>query len=199
MKATILSICILFTITAHSQSTLNNYKYVLVPAKFDFLKEEDQYGLNSSTKLQLELKGFVALMSNEKLPDEVAGNKCNALTAEVIQKKGFLVTNLTVQLKDCQGNILFKSKEGKSREKEFRPAYNLALQDAFTSLNDVAYKYDGTVAAPVQQVAAAAPTQPAMPVATTPAPAVIADINGTLYAQSIPNGFQLVDTTPKKY
>src|SRR5688500_9169563 len=121
MKATILSICILFTIAAHSQSTLNNYKYVLVPAKFDFLREEDQYGLNSSTKMQLELKGFVALLSNEQLPPEVAANKCNALTAEVVQKKGFLVTNLSVILKDCQGNIVFKSKEGKSREKEFRP------------------------------------------------------------------------------
>ncbi len=32
-------------------TNLNNYKYVLVPKKFDFLKEADQYQLNSLTKV----------------------------------------------------------------------------------------------------------------------------------------------------
>jgi hypothetical protein len=207
MKACALFILLsLFTIAGYSQSTLNNYKYVLVPEKFDFLKEDNQYGLNITTKLLLQQKGFTALMDEETLPAELSANKCNALRAEVVQKKGLFVTNLTLLLKDCQGNVIFKSKEGKSREKDFMAAYNLALRDAFTTLNDTEYKYDGTVFTPAQQAAVA--SQPAPPAAApavaipspaqAPAAAPVTESAGTLYAQATPNGYQLIDTTPKK-
>ena len=212
MKAYAIFIFLLFTVSAYSQNTINNYKYVLVPERFDFSKEDNQYGLNSVAKLLLEDKGFIAFIGNEELPTELVANKCNALRAEVVQKKGLFVTNLTLLLKDCQGNIVFKSKEGKSREKEFHTAYDLALRDAFSSLNDVPYKYDSTALAPSQQAMttpaappAAAPataTAPTPAPATTPAPAPasasVAEAIGTLYAQATPNGYQLIDTTPKK-
>jgi hypothetical protein len=201
MKATILFICTFFTATVLAQSDINNYKYVLVPEKYDFLREADQYGLNTVTKMLLEQKGFVAFLAGEQLPAELAANKCNALMAEVVQKKSLFVTNLTLTLKDCQGNVVFKSKEGKSREKDFHPAFNLALRDAFTSLDDVPYKYNGTVAAQAQQATApttAPATAPTTTAPTTTPAAAATDINGTLYAQAITNGYQLVDTTPKK-
>jgi len=210
MKACTLFILLLLSaVTAYSQTTINNYKYVLVPEKFDFLKEDNQYGLNITTKLLLQQKGFIAFMDEETLPAELLANKCNALRAEVVQKKGLFVTNLTLLLKDCQGNVIFKSKEGKSREKEFMAAYNLALRDAFTTLNDTEYKYDGTVftqsqqatvaAAPVTAPPAAASTPaPASTTAPTPATVVATESAGTLYAQATPNGYQLIDTTPKK-
>lgn len=223
MKAYAIFIFLLFTVSAYSQNTINNYKYVLVPERFDFSKEDNQYGLNSVAKMLLEDKGFVVFIGNEELPKELVNNKCNALRAEVVQKKGLFVTNLTLLLKDCQGNVVFKSKEGKSREKEFHTAYDLALRDAFSSLNDVPYKYDSTALAAPQQAATtpAAPQQaittpavpPAAPVTataptSTPAPAntgtpaptaaSVAEASGTLYAQATPNGYQLIDTTPKK-
>lgn len=198
MKATIFFLFTLLTVTAFSQGDINNYKYVLVPEKYDFAREPDQYGLNTVTKQLLEQKGFVAFMGNEQLPPELAANKCNALQAEVVQKKGLFVTNLTLLLKDCQGNVVFKSKEGKSREKDFHPAFNLALRDAFTSLDEIAYKYNGTMASQPQQVAAAPATAPVTSAPASASAPVAADINGTLYAQAITNGFQLVDTTPKK-
>ncbi len=83
---------------------------------------------------------------------EIVANKCNALNAEVTERKGLFATRLTLTLKDCQGNVIYKSKEGNSREKESQPAYELALRDAFSSLNDVAYKYDGTSFSQPQQV-----------------------------------------------
>ncbi|MVT08406.1 hypothetical protein [Chitinophaga tropicalis] len=200
MKAYALIIFTLFTLTGYSQTTINNYKYVLVPERFEFSKEDDQYGLNTVAKLLLEEKGFTAFVGNSGLPPEVATNKCNALKAEVTQKKGLFSTNLTLVLKDCQDNIIFKSKEGKSREKEFPIAYNLALRDAFSSLNDVPYKYDGAIATQAQAttpapapVSAPAPAQvPAAPPASVTIP------TGTLYAQTTPTGYQLIDTTPKK-
>jgi hypothetical protein len=194
MKACTCIIFALITVIGYSQNSINNYKYVIVPERYSFSRDDNQYGLNTTTRMLLEQKGFSALMGNEKLPPEVAANRCNALMAEVVQKKGFFVTNLTLQLKDCQGNIIFKSKEGKSREKEFPAAFDLALKDAFTSLNDVPYKYDSTIAA--QQQATATPAAPT----SAPAPAMpaAAEITGTLYAQATPNGYQLIDTTPKK-
>ncbi|WP_315821251.1 hypothetical protein [Paraflavitalea speifideaquila] len=120
----------------------------------------------------------------------------------MVEKRGLFVTNLTLLLKDCQGNIIFKSKEGKSREKEFDAAYSLALRDAFTSLNNTPYQYDSTT---VMQPAPATMTPTPAPPATAPAPApattpvAITEATGTLYAQATANGYQLIDTTPKKY
>ena len=187
----------LFSITAYSQSTLNNYKYVLVPERFDFFKTDDQYGLNSLARMLLEDKGFTALMGNGQLPPQVAANKCNALKAEVVEKKGMFVTNLTLLLKDCQGNIIFKSKEGKSREKEFQSSYTEALQNAFASLKEAPYKYDSTTVAvaQAQQPAVVPVPSPSNQVATSPS---ITETTGTLYAQPTSNGYQLIDTTPKK-
>jgi len=200
MKVCTLFIFSLFTIAAYSQNaTLNSYKYVIVPERFDFSREDNQYGLNNTAKLMLEQKGFVAFLDNEQFPPIVAANKCNALRAEVTQKKGFFVTNLTLVLKDCQGNIVFKSKEGKSREKEFPVAYNEALRDAFSSLNDVQYKYDSTALTQAQQVTAAPVAQSSAPApASASASSATVEINGTLYAQPTANGYQLVDTSPKK-
>lgn len=200
MKASAFLILILFTITTYSQNTINNYKYVLVPERFAFSKENNQYGLNFLAKALLEDKGFTSFMGDTDLPPQVVANKCNALIAEVVEKKGLFVTNLTLLLKDCQGNIIFKSKEGKSREKEYPTAYSAALRDAFLSLKEVPYQYDGTTFAQPQQTA----VTPAMPSAA-PAPAptastspAITETTGTLYAQATSNGYQLIDTTPKK-
>jgi hypothetical protein len=198
MKVYTLIIGALLSVAGHAQTSINNYKYVLVPVRYDFSKEDNQYGLNTTTKLLLEQKGFVAYLSNEVLPPELAGNKCNALKAEVTESKGFLVTKLTLMLKDCMGNVVFKSKEGKSREKEWPAAYNGALRDAFTYLDAEPYKYDSTALTPTQPVAATPPTVPPAPSAAPAPPAAVADLTGTLYAQATPNGFQLVDTTPKK-
>lgn len=205
MKLYTIFALLLFTATAYSQNTINNYKYVLVPERFDFFKADNQYGLNTLTKLLLNEKGFTAFVGNEEMPSELATNKCNALRAEVVQKKGLFVTNLTLLLKDCQGNVIFKSKEGKSREKEFQAAYDLALRDAFTSLNDVDYKYDSTAITPTQaQVQPQQPAVAAPPPAPVPAPAqvpaapAVIEATGTLYAQPTPTGYQLIDTTPQK-
>jgi hypothetical protein len=198
MKAPALLILVLFAITVHAQNNINNYKYVIVPEKFSFSRSENQYGMNSLLRDLLEEKGFTAFMSNAQLPQEVAANKCSALMADVVEKKGIFVTNLTILLKDCQGNIIFKSKEGKSREKEFPVAYDGALRDAYTSLKAAPYQYDGTTfTQPQQPTAIPAPVAPA-PASTLPPAAAITEATGTLYAQATPNGFQLIDTTPKK-
>jgi hypothetical protein len=115
----------------------------------------------------------------------------------VLEKNGAFVTSITLVLRDCQGNIIFQSKEGKSREKDYFAAYNSALRDAFSSLTDAAYKYDSTLLAPPPQPVAGTTAAPP-PVPVLPVKPASAGSPGTLYAQVTANGYQLVDTTPKK-
>lgn len=216
MKRFALLLLLLISVAGYAQTTINNYKYVLVPERFSFAKEPDQYGLNTQALGLLGKKGFTTYSDNGNLPPDIAGNRCQALTADLVQKKGMFVTNLTLILKDCQGNIVFKGKEGKSWEKEYVVAYNQALAEAFKSLDETTYSYTGPAAGQPQQTVAAAPVaappaaqvavvtvaQPApapsapasaAPVATAPA----ADAGMVLYAQATATGYQLIDTSPK--
>jgi hypothetical protein len=196
MKNYALLFFLLVSLSGFGQNTINNYKYVLVPEKVDFLNANNQYGLPSQTKFLLEEKGFSVHFDNAEIPKELAGDRCNALKAEVVQRKSIFVTYLTLILKDCQGNIIFKSKEGKSREKEYAAAYNEALQDAFKSLKEVPYAYNGTVNTRPRQAVETAAAPVAVADTTTVTPTT-KDAAETLYAQPTANGYQLVDTTPK--
>ena len=100
MKACAFFIFVLLTVAGYSQNTINSYKYVIVPVRFDFSKEDNQYGLNTTAKVLLQHKGFTAFLDYEDLPPALTTNKCSALKAEVVEKKGFFVTNLTLLLKD---------------------------------------------------------------------------------------------------
>lgn len=195
MKRYFFILFLFFSFSGYAQQSLNNYKYVVVPEKFSFLKTDNLYGLNDLAKFLVEQKGFTAYFDNSELPAEIANNKCSALNLDLIERKTMFTTNLTIVLKDCQGNILFKSKEGKSREKEYKTSYNFALRDAFSAMDSLNY------------VATATPMTP-MPVAAVPkqstvvtyAPATASEVvpaAGTLYAQPIANGFQLINTAPK--
>jgi len=178
MKRYFLVLLLFLSYSGYSQTTISNYKYVVVPEKFNFLKQKDQYSLNSLTKGLLEYKGFTVYFDNTNLPGEVANNRCRALSADVLEKSGMFSTRLTLILKDCQGNIVFKSKEGESREKEYRVAYNMALRDAFTSLDTVPYSYNGSTSEPVQPTTApVAPATPTVTAATVPvtSPEVVAN------------------------
>jgi hypothetical protein len=140
MKKVLFILLFLATSLSYSQS-LNDYKYAIVPSKFDFLKEKDQYRLNTLTKLLMEKYGFVTYFDTDILPTEFAENNCNKLYVEVKNSGNMFSTKLIVVLKDCKNAVLFTSIEGKSREKEYQVAYNQALREAFTSFDKLEYKY----------------------------------------------------------
>lgn len=205
MKRYIIALFLFTSFSAFAQNTINNYKYVIVPAKFEFQKDTNQYSLNNLTGALLQNKGFTVYFDN-KLPAEVANNKCLALQVSMSEKSSMFTTGLSFSLKDCQGTTIFKSKQGKSREKEYETAYTMALRDAFTSLDAIPYAYTTPPASAPAQPAVVAVTPIAAPVKspeTTPAATAkpteptVGQPTGTLYAQAIANGYQLTDTTPK--
>jgi len=179
MKKHIILLLVLFSSLGFSQ-TINDYKYAIVPSKFSFLKEKNQYRLNLLTKLLMEKYGFVTFFDTDILPSEVAENNCNKVFVDVLSNGNMFVTKLSVVLKDCKNTILFTSLEGKSQEKDYLISYNQALREAFNSFEALHYKYNDSDVSKISNT--------------------INDGNLSqiaLFAQPIVNGFQLIDSTPK--
>lgn len=122
---------------------LNQYKHVIVPAQYDFLNEANKYKLNAMTAFLLEKNGFLAIEEGGKIPEVIKKNPCKALSADVLSDSGAFsfVTKVVLVLKDCYGNVVFKSKEGRSRLKKYKFAYRQALRDAFSSLSALNHEY----------------------------------------------------------
>lgn len=187
---------IVFLLLAFSFSfaqSINDYKYAVVPSKFSFLKENDQYRLNTLTKMFLEKHGFTAYLDSDVMPEELINMNCNKVYVDVISVGGFINTKLQVVIKDCKKNVLFTSLEGKSKEKEYQIAYNQALRAAFQSFDALNYKYS-----PKEEILLA-PKQSqviennSMKVAPYQAP----NKDHQLIAKPIVNGFELLDSDAK--
>lgn len=179
---------LLFFITSLSFSqNLNDYKYAIVPARFDFLKEKNQFMINTYTKLFMQKYGFDTYLDSETLPDVMLQNNCNRVYVDVVSTGNFFQTKLKVVLKDCKNNVLFTSLEGRSKEKDLDKSYNQALREAFNSFARLNHVYNGKVSeAYADEKVAIVPQE----IPTTK------DTN-SLYAQTISNGFQLINTEPR--
>jgi hypothetical protein len=199
MRIKFLLVAVFISVIGFAQS-VNDYKAVIVPLKYDFLKSENQYRMATTSKSNLIKAGFQAFYANEELPVEYS-ERCQLLYMDVKKDSGFLVTKLFVEFKDCYGKVIYTSEIGKSKEKDYEAAYRECLNLAFVSINALHYKYSGKTIVPAGKTMAV--TAAPVAVATTAAPATVAapvadmtDPN-LLYAQPTENGFQLIDKTPK--
>jgi hypothetical protein len=179
------------SVSAVSQS-INDYQYVIVPAKFDFLKENDKYRLNTLTKLLLQKYGFKSYLNTEELPEAVADKRCSILYASLEKDNNLFMTKVKVVLKDCQDKIVYETSFGSSREKEYAVAYNQALRAAFQSFDKLNYKYNGKEATDVT-----IPVVPETPIAESPSPNGATNPEIFFFAQPITNGFQVVNSEPR--
>jgi hypothetical protein len=136
----ILITCLIVT-TVFSQANLNDYKYVIVSKKYDFLKEADQYQINSLSKFLFNKYGFQALMEGENYPQDLIQNRCLALKSDLLKDSGIFKTKLIIELTDCNDQVIYTSPEGESREKEYKQAYTEATRNAFKHLELLNYKY----------------------------------------------------------
>ena len=139
MKNTL--VLLLLSISVYAQKNINNYKYVLVPNQMEAFNESDKYQTSSLTKFLLNKNGFIAFLSEENLPAEVALNKCLALKADLEDGSGMFSTIVTLVLKDCYNNVVFKAAEGKSKLKDYKKAYHEAIRKSFNSIQRLNYSY----------------------------------------------------------
>ncbi len=204
MRIKFLLVALFCAIIGFAQS-INDYKAVIIPLKYDFMKSENQYRLATMTKSNLNKAGFNAFYANEELPADLS-DRCQFLYVDVKRDNGFLVTKLFVEFKDCYGKIIYTSEVGKSKEKDYETAYRESLAMAFMSINELHYKYSGQAITSTSRTAVTV-TAPAVIVAAAPAPTTnnlvvvapspdLKDPN-LLYAQPTESGYQLIDKSPK--
>lgn len=181
MKKSFVLFIVFWTCMGFAQHEINSYRYLIVPEKFSFLKQKDQYNLNSLVKIHFEKLGFTVFFDSETLPDSLVNYNCNKLFADVESTGNFLTTKLVITLKDCKNKLVVQSKEGRSKEKDFKISYSQAFRDAFTTFRELNYQYHSST--------------PAQPIAVQPIDST--QTQQLLYAQPIATGFQLVDSSPK--
>ena len=141
MRFLILLFCFAFFKSYAQSDNINNYKYIIVNKQFNFLKEPDQYQTSSLLKFLLAKRGFEVYLENEELPDEIKNDRCNALKGNVEEESGMLTLKVKIELRDCNNNLLYESKVGKSRIKEYRRGYQSAIKDAYNKMTDLKYSY----------------------------------------------------------
>jgi len=141
MKKLLTGIFLFGFVLMSSAQDLNNYKYIIVPETFSFTDGVDQYRLNSLTKFLFEKNGFNTVMKTEDKPVDLKNDPCLGLNTNITDNSNLFVTKLTLQLIDCSGNVVFETKEGSTRAKDFKTAYHEALRDAFSTVETVEYKY----------------------------------------------------------
>lgn len=178
------------------KKNINNYKYIIVKEKFDFLKKSDQYKTSSLTKFLFKKEGFTVFMDTESLPNDLAQNKCLALFTEVKDKSSMFTIKNIIELRDCNQNIIFTSKVGFSKEKKYDRAYYEAIREAFESIKSLKYSYQPIikkaivpVVIPKKEIKIVLKAKEVVKVVVNKLP--------ILYAQSKENGFQLVNATPE--
>ncbi len=111
------------------------YEYVIIPKKFEFFKQENQYNTNFLIKSFFEKEGFKVFYTTDELPEDLAKNRCLGLFANAIEDNSLLKTKIKIEIKDCFNKVIYESAPGESREKDFKTAYTFAFRQALSSMS----------------------------------------------------------------
>ncbi len=227
MKNLLIAVVLLGSFYGSAQEQLNEYKYIIIPKKFDEFKNENQYKTSTLIKYLFEQEGFTAVY-DDALPPDLSQNRCLGLLADLKDDSNMFTTKIRIVLKDCNSKEVFVTEEGTTKIKEYDAAYTDAIRKAFVSFNTVNYVYKPSNATSIEDLPLASgggtvvitqttvetttrqsddpPMSPVQQQATpevqsykdmTPVTSDIKKATSVLYAQEIPNGYQLVDSTPK--
>ena len=138
MKKLILIFIVIISVKSFSQK-LNAYKYAVVPEKFSFQTENNQYNFNELVKAAMRRYGFDPYYNTEELPADVTD--ANKLYVDVVESGNIIYTKLNIVLKDYRNNIVFMTQDGKSKEKQVEVAYNEALRETVKSVELMNHHY----------------------------------------------------------
>ncbi len=137
-----LSIFLMTTFSSVIQAQLNDYKYIIVPKRFDAFKQDNQHLTSTLVKHLFTQKGYLTVY-DDQFPDDLNGNLCLGLNVRLDDNSSMFTTKATLVLVDCKGKELFMTQEGKSKKKQYKDAYNEAISRAFESFGSLDYGYNG--------------------------------------------------------
>jgi hypothetical protein len=136
-------IALVFTFIGFSsfaQTNLDDYKYIIVPKKFNAFKNMNEHQTSTLVKHLFTGKGFAAVY-DDQLPEDLKFNRCLGLMAELQDDSSMFSTKTIINLKDCNDKIVFSTMQGISKEKEYKAAYNEAIRESMRSFNGMNYTY----------------------------------------------------------
>ncbi|WP_222984910.1 hypothetical protein [Flagellimonas meishanensis] len=119
---------------------LNSYKYIIVPKKFEAFNSENLHMTSTMVKHYFTQYGFNAIY-DDAIQVDLVEEPCLALTAELLDFSTLFSTKTFIVLTDCNGKEIFRTIEGRSKEKEYRDAYKEALEESFISFAGMDYRY----------------------------------------------------------
>jgi hypothetical protein len=198
----VFAVLVSFLIQSQEKTSVNSFKYVVVPIKLDFLKEQDQYQTSSLSKFLLEKSGFKTYLSNEIFPEDLSKDRCLALTANIQKKSSFLSTKIYVELLDCRNNLIYQTDVFTTKEKNYKKAYREVLRKAFKPIQALNYSFTPTQDLPKKDE----PKKEKVKERKKPDTVVLKkDVraknehlsSSELTAKSIKNGFNLFDSKSK--
>jgi len=129
---------IFLTSPSFGQKSIPSQKqYVIVKSTFDFLKQVNRYKANSFTKFLFSKAGYEVYLDNEELPEELYYNKCSALHVDVKDKSNLFATRNFIELADCNGKVLYSSKLGTSKLKDYERSYRQSIRNAFFTIENL--------------------------------------------------------------
>ncbi len=137
-----LSIFLMTTFTGVLQAQLNDYKYIIVPKRFDAFKLENQHLTSTLVKHLFTKRGYLTVYEDQ-FPDDLNMNRCLGLSVRLDDNSSMFTTKSTLVLVDCKGTELFITEEGKSKKKDYKDAYNESISKAFESFATLDYNYNG--------------------------------------------------------
>lgn len=177
---------VLFTFTFSVAQ--ENYKYAIVPKKFSFFSDENEYNTSSMTKSFFEKEGFVVYYDTDEFPSELANNRCMAFYVNVLKKSNMFITKINFELKDCANKIIYTSIQGSSKEKEYQKSYNESFRLALVTMKgQLNFTNTSTGIAIIEKET----------VTATPIAVESKNIpKEGLTAIAIQNGYKLVDSVP---
>ncbi len=123
-----------------SQVNMDDYKYIVVPKRFDGFRKENQHQTSTLIKYLFSKKGFLTIY-DDNLPVDLSIDRCLGLYVDLIENSSMFTTKTILALKDCKGEEVFLSEEGKSKNKDYKGAFNEAITEAFDSFESLNYTY----------------------------------------------------------
>ncbi len=199
MKKILFLLILVTTFGFGQQNNLNDYKYVIVPKRFEDFKRPNMYKTSTLVKHLFKNAGFNVFYEDE-LPKELLVNSCLGLKVKLLNNSGMFTTKTELSLKDCKGQEVFRTAEGRSKSKDYATAFNAAIREAFKTIERLNYKYEpknDIVADIIDDKKDVIEVSYKNDIKEVSKAAAISRGLMELNAQTVGNGYQLIDKTPQ--
>lgn len=227
MKSIVCTALLILMFGVNASAQLNEYKYIVVPKRFEAFKSVNQHNTSVLVKYLLSQEGF-SVVYDDAQPMELRTDPCLGVYTKLNNTSSLLATKVIIDLVDCENQLVYTSQEGKSKKKDYKEAYAEAIDEAMWSFRGLDYEYypsrkdeettKAVMIPPAEETVETVetveteeaedltPSEDVQPVADSSVEeisetneSVSTSTSGTdvWYAQELDWGYQLVDSTPK--